>query len=104
MNISAEDFRQHFALLSDEALLATRRDDLTDVAKACYDDEVAHRELSPDAAEEDTQEAEIQEERSEEDQANEHGKDMVSLTSFPDVEEARLARGLLQIAGIPSFL
>lgn len=46
MNVSADDFRRHFELLSDAALLTTNRDDLTAVAQSCYDEEVAHRHLN----------------------------------------------------------
>ncbi len=45
MEITAEDFRRHFDLLSDQALLATNRDELVDVARACYDEELEKRGL-----------------------------------------------------------
>jgi hypothetical protein len=38
--------RQHYALLSDEALLELDRTDLVDVAQKLYDAEVAHRNLA----------------------------------------------------------
>jgi hypothetical protein len=45
LEITADDFRRHFDLLSDQALLATNRDELVDVARACYDEEVERRGL-----------------------------------------------------------
>ena len=47
MEVTPEDFRRHFELLSDAALLETRREDLVDVAKQCLDDELARRGLDP---------------------------------------------------------
>ena len=97
MNISAEDFRQHFRLLSDEALLATNREDLVDTAKAVYDEEIVHRGLAGDEPEEVVAEIEAPAEE-------EAAETMVSLGSFMDLDEARLARGLLQGAQIPSAI
>jgi len=100
MNVSADDFRRHFELLSDAALLATSRDDLTEGARTCYDEEVSRRELDKPA---DTQEvgvgdgaAELQ---GEEESAAE---ELVSIATFSFAEEASLARGLLESASIPS--
>lgn len=45
MEVTPEDFRQHFELLSDAALLATEREDLVEIAKQCFDDEVSRRGL-----------------------------------------------------------
>jgi len=43
----AEDLRRHYASLSDEALLAVERSDLTPIAQTCYDEELAKREIVP---------------------------------------------------------
>lgn len=53
MKIDAEDFRRHYASLSDEALLAMETDDLVEVARQCYDEEVSKRGL--DLASEDSE-------------------------------------------------
>ena len=50
MDISLEDFRRHFEILSDEALLATSREDLVETARACFDEEVVRRGLKKLAA------------------------------------------------------
>jgi hypothetical protein len=103
---TAEDFRRHFALLSDEALLEVHRDDLVDVAQSCYDQEVSERKLNAD-------EEGVPEEPSGE-SADQLGKEpagepsdvgaLVSIASFTTGDEAGLARGLLTSAGIPCFL
>ena len=46
MIIDPEDFRKHYAALSDAALLALRRDDLTPIAQQCYDVELANRGIA----------------------------------------------------------
>ena len=45
MKVSVEDFRRQYAGLSDEALLDVDRHDLVELARACYDEEVARRKL-----------------------------------------------------------
>ena len=99
MDINTEDFRSHFELLSDETLLGTKRDDLVDAAKAVYDQELTRRGLN---------QAEVTGEVLTEEGAEHHGEEehggLVSVGSFTDVEEARLARGLLQGAEIPCGL
>jgi hypothetical protein len=91
MNVSADDFRRHFELLSDAALLGTNRDDLTEGARTCYDEEVTRRGLDEpsEAIEEEVMQAESEEEQ------------MVEIATFAVAEEASLARGLLDSAGIP---
>ena len=113
MKIDLEDVRRHFALLSDEALLSTNRSDLIEEARQCLDEEIAKRH--PDSAvvsdpgpEPSWQEAaEVQSEETEAGSAAaseaERGA-VVSIASYTHADEARLARGLLEVAGIPSFL
>ncbi len=50
MEVTSEDFRRHFELLSDEALLETNRNDLVDLAKQSYDEEVLRRGLNEPSA------------------------------------------------------
>ena len=45
MEVTPEDFRRHFELLSDAALLEINREDLVDIAKRCFDDEISRRGL-----------------------------------------------------------
>jgi hypothetical protein len=44
MQIDPEELRQHYASLSDEALRAIDRTELVDLARSCYDEELAQRE------------------------------------------------------------
>jgi hypothetical protein len=97
MDVSVDDFRRHFEILSDEALLSTNREDLVAGARACYDEEVARRGLSsPPVA--DTTEEEADAEGAGED------PDLVVIATFSVPEEASLARGLLESAEIPFSL
>lgn len=93
MQTSLDDFRRHFELLSDNALLAINRKELVDMARQCYDVEIARRGLNhPDA---DTGESEPTVERVSDDER------LVELAQFTLQDEANLARGLLASAGIP---
>ena len=47
MQLDPEYLRQHYASLSDEALLAVNRAELVEMAQAMFDDEVNRRELAP---------------------------------------------------------
>jgi hypothetical protein len=46
VQINLEDLRHHYASLSDEGLLELDRDELTEVAQRCYDEELQKRQLS----------------------------------------------------------
>jgi hypothetical protein len=91
MEVSLEDFRRHFELLSDETLLSTDREELTEGGRQCYDEEIARRGLNSPAAEEIAEEAH---------QAN-PGEELVLIATYLIPDEANLARGLLQSAEIP---
>ena len=47
MEPDPEYLRQHYNMLSDEALLSIDRSDLVEIAQKCYDAELARRELTP---------------------------------------------------------
>jgi hypothetical protein len=94
MEVNLEDFRRHFELLSDEALLATNRDDLVAKAQACYDDEVARRGLNAPVPEEEEEEQPVTHQTS-------PGEELVLIATYSIYEEANLARGLLESAEIP---
>lgn len=102
MNISTDDFRRHFELLSDAALQETNRDELVETARACFDDELARRGLNvtaPVAQEGPATDA---------DGATSHvlsaGEELVVIGTFSVADEASLARGLLESASIPARL
>jgi hypothetical protein len=46
MPVDSEYLRQHYASLSDEALLEINREDLVETAQNCYDHELSQRELA----------------------------------------------------------
>ncbi len=97
MEISLDDFRRHFELLSDETLLATNREELVASARPVYDEEVARRGLNAPAAEETAEPlpGEVLPAENEE---------LVLIASYNIPDEANLARGLLQSAEIPFLL
>lgn len=97
MEVSLDDFRKHFGLLSDAALLETNRDELVAAARQCYDEELARRGLNAPA--EESVEGELPEPTPEPE-----GGPMVRIATYIVSEEASLARGLLQSAEIPFFL
>ena len=90
MQVDLDDFRRRYAELSDEALLELDRDELVDLARDCYDAELARRGLrrssSPPPA------AEVQD----------HGE-LVEVAIFSSSSEADLARALLESAAIPCY-
>jgi hypothetical protein len=94
VKVDADDFRRVYDSLNDEALLAVKRDDLVEVARQCYDVEVAKRGLAArhDAAAPAPASAAAASE------------ELVEVATFTDVDDARLARDLLQSAEIPSYL
>ena len=95
MKVDADDFRRVYDSLNDEALLAVKRDDLVEVAQQCYDVEVAKRGLAARGG------ASAVPARSSAESAS---PELVEVATFTDVDDARLARDLLQSAEIPSYL
>jgi hypothetical protein len=98
MDVSLDDFRRHFGMLSDAALLATRREDLVDSAQECLAEELSRRGLTTvgvASGEIAAEQAEVEPDPSGE---------PVSIATYTVAEEASLARGLLRIASIPCHL
>ena len=99
MDVSLDDFRRHFGILSDDALLATHREDLVESAQQCLDEELSRRGLLTGAP----GSGEIVAEPTEAD-PDSSGGEPVSIATYTVAEEASLARGLLRIASIPCHL
>jgi hypothetical protein len=95
MNVGTDDFRRHFELLSDDALLETNRDDLVTVAQVCYDEEILRRGLDSGVTEGDV---------AAEPSATGDVDELVMIATYLSGDEANLARGLLQSAEIPCRL
>ena len=100
MKLTAEDYKRHYRELSDDELLAIDRDDLVDVARRCYDAELAHRQLSPqpDAIDEPDSAA-----ASRVPSAGSH-EEMVQIAALSSLETANYAQRILQEADIPADL
>ena len=100
MQIDPEDFKRHYALLSDDALLEIDRDELVDAARPYYDAELAERKLAlPDAEESASSPDPNDDTRDDAPGQTEDGLQLVA--TFISLEEANFARGLLQSADIP---
>jgi len=95
VQIDLEDFKRHYAMLSDDALLEINRDELVDAARVCYDAELADRKLARPDAEENVS---ALDHPGEEVPGTEGGLELVA--TFLTIEEANFARGLLQSADI----
>jgi hypothetical protein len=94
VEVTAADFRQHFELLSDEALLETNREELVEVARQCFDEEVSRRGLNAgDEAAAMAAETPVE--------AGNAVGDLVQVATFLSGDELNLARGLLEEASIP---
>ena len=89
MDIDPREFARQYDQLSDNALLAIDRDELTDIARSYYDAEVGRRGLTPDRAEE-TEDG--------------SGEELVDVATYVNFEEANLAKALLRSAEIPAYL
>lgn len=93
MNVSAEDFERYYASLSDYGLSTIDRDDLTEIARECYDRELAKRGITavpalvPEVLQEHTPKEELAE-----------------VATFGSVHEAQLAQAVLRSAEIPATI
>ena len=92
MNVTIDDFRRHFDSLSDEGLLAVNREELVELARQCYDAELARRGLHPPPA---------AAAAPEEQQPN---LDLVVVATFMRQDEAKLAEALLKAESIPCYV
>jgi hypothetical protein len=96
VQIDPEDFKRHYAMLADAALLEIDRDQLVDVARACYDAELVERNLAPEEPQPDAPALP--------NAAPQADDDLQLVGTFLSMEEANFARGLLQSAEIPCSL
>ncbi len=101
MKVGPEDFRRYYSSLHNEELLHLERADLTDIARSCYDHEVARRGLIPVRLEPAPEADEVA--ASESDDASGAAEPvMVERFLYPD--PAKLVRAKLRAAGIPCYL
>ena len=93
MQIDPEDFKRHYALLSDDALLEVDPENLVDAARACYEAELKSRQLTR------TRERRQQDQEVEA-QAEPAGAD-AAVASFQYPDQLAGARDVLESAGLP---
>jgi hypothetical protein len=98
VDVTAEDFRRHYEILSDEALLEIDTGELVELARTCHADEVARRGLSEFEEEAGDSEASI---AGPDAAANE---ELVCIVEYDHLDEAEMARGLLEAAEIAASL
>jgi hypothetical protein len=96
--ISADELRRYYAGLSDTALLELVPDELTPVARACYNDEFSKRGLTLESGEEEPGVA------PESDGGPPGDEEMVCVAEYDYVDEADLAKGLLAGVEIPAII
>lgn len=96
MKLDPEELRRQYESLSDEALLAMNRDDLVDLARQVYDEEVEGRGLASPAEQAEGEAGKLP--------GNEHGEELVEAVVYESRSEARLAKSFLLSAEIPCTL
>jgi hypothetical protein len=115
MKLGADDFRKLYASMPDEELLSLVPDELTPVARECYEAELLRRSLTAAPVHTRTVRAMTPPEDREESAAGpgeplaeaieeQEEEDLAAAALFPSREEAKAARVRLQAAGIPTFL
>ena len=103
MQIDPEDFKRHYALLSDDALLEINRGELVDVARPYYDAELASRKLAlPDSIA--SAPAYARSDDPDEDETGQTADGLQLVATFLSLDEANFARGLLQSGDIACSL
>jgi|SRR5580692_4516255 hypothetical protein len=110
MKLNIDDLRRHYASLSDEALGEIDRSELVEVARACYDHELAQREpgkvirsTARDERDEEGIEDELDNGGETPDWAAE-GACVCSFASSRGRTDAEDARVVLEKAGVPCYL
>jgi len=105
MEVSPDDFRRLYDRLSDHGLRSIKRDDLTDIARQCYDQELASRGLTLDPTGANESElGDLEGCGCDEDEPKNRPEEMVELATFTSYEDSKLARAMLKSAEIPSYL
>src|SRR6185437_3289600 len=97
MNAGAEDFRQHYAGLSNEGLLEIDPDELVEVARVCLEEEIARRGLN-DAT------ADTAEEESPVDRGSDEDEEPICVAEFDTPDEAESAKMMLDAEKVPASL
>src|SRR5262245_40761892 len=96
MQLDLEELKEYYSRLTDEGILAIQRDDLVDAAKMYYDAEIGRRGLAGRMKLNDASSNEL---RSADEDVFEGSP--LAAASFASLNEAEVACGLIQSAGIP---
>ncbi len=96
MNVNADDFRRSYAELSDAALLSVKRDELTDVARQVYDQEMSARGLGAEVEPPSSSAAPGHQDAP--------GDALVEIATFVYPNDAKFARAELEGEGILCFM
>ncbi len=92
MQIDPEEFRRHYDSLSDEALIEIDESELVDVARQCYEEELARRGIASK-----TEPAVASAESA-------THENWVLAATYLTAEEANMAHAMLESAAIPARL
>ncbi len=108
MQLNIEELRRHYASLSDEALREIDRSELVEMARACYDYELAQREpgsraTAPDRVDEEAMHEALDRDEDTPDWAAEAAC-VLSFASSRGRADAEDARVVLENAGVPCYL
>jgi len=111
MRPTTDDLRRHYASLSDEELEELDPDELTDIARQCYEEEIARRRPAEEEAAEEGAVTQLENETEEGIEVDEDWLEQAacpcSFTAVPGSnhgEDAARARDALHAAGIPCQL
>ena len=108
MSITAKQLSEHYALLSDDELEAMDANELTDVARSCYDSEMKRRGLAaPESSLDDVEDEDHRAPFEVEEDGHQDGGEPFVVSTFDDVPgsssvaDAEEAYRALSAAGIP---
>jgi hypothetical protein len=102
VDVTARDFRRHFEILSDEALLAVDTSELVKSARTCHDEEVARRGLKSATSGQDSEPS--PDTTKDTDSSKTPEDELVCIADFDYMDEAEIALGLLEASSIPASL
>jgi len=94
VKVTAEDLARHYGAMSDGELLSIDREELHDLARTCYEQELARRSLESDDAE--PGDAGTADEGQPE--------DVVAVATFTNQQAARMAQSALEAAGLHGYI
>jgi len=99
VKVTAEELARQYREMGDDELLSLDPDELHELARSCYEGELARRSLKPEASEE-----ELEPEVAVDDDPDVSGEELVHLATFVSRDTAKMAHSALKTAGIPSRL